>query len=216
MNIVLRTKNATVDSVGTHRSTDPAAGSFTYHHGYGFSALDDIDAGEELIMSCSVGQVPPKPTSAIRPSRTIAWLEDNGVCIDGLSVGPSTLPGAGRGAFSKRSVEVGETLVFSPVVHFDRSLTMIFEQKHSPGHAKIPMREHGIEYTSNLKGHQLVLNYCYSHPDSNVMLLPYAPGVNYINHDRERANVYVRWSNEDWVANHTEYFDYLQYDLFTR
>jgi SET domain len=49
----------------------------------------------------------------------------------------------------------------------------------------------------------MLLNYCYGHPDSNLLLLPYGPGVNFINHHETKANVYIRWSTR--FGDSTEY-----------
>lgn len=45
---------------------------------------------------------------------------------------------------------------------------------------------------------QLLLNYCYSHPQSSLMLFPYAPYVNRVNHathGSKEANVRLQWSS---------------------
>ena len=50
------------------------------------------------------------------------------------------------------------------------------------------------------EGHQLLLNYCYGHPDSSLLLLPDSPMVNLIRHYKnptdknEQPNVAIRWS----------------------
>eukprot|EP00957_Ditylum_brightwellii_P149635 11394177-Ditylum_brightwellii.AAC.1 len=53
-------------------------------------------------------------------------------------------------------------------------------------------------------GNQLLLNYCYGHKDSSMLLIPSTPVVNFINHDSENANAFIRWSNSsyhhsDWL-----------------
>lgn len=132
--------------------------------------------------------------------------------------------GAGRGAFSKRAVPKNSVITVSPVLLMDRSQTKILEQQQQRGvrlHSDdgtpktsnndnntstkpttmLPlewlmplMRDHGIAYTSQTVGTQLLLNYLYGHPDSNAMLLPLAPGVNMINHQNQQPNAYWRWS----------------------
>lgn len=184
-----------VDSVGVHRSNDATAGSFSYHFGYTYKAARQIQAGEEIVMSCLVRQA--QNIAEIEPnyrlSRSLDWLQKNGVCVDAISVRPSTIPGIGRGAFSKRALSIGERITTSPVVHFDRSQMLIMEQKYN--HDELPFnRDHGIVYKREVKRRQLLLNYCFGHPDSTVLLLPLAPGVNFINHSRERVNAYVQWS----------------------
>jgi len=48
-------------------------------------------------------------------------------------------------------------------------------------------------------GQELLLNYCYGHPDSQILLLPYAPGVNFINHNSKDPNVAIRWPDSQSI-----------------
>lgn len=43
-------------------------------------------------------------------------------------------------------------------------------------------------------GSQVALNYCIGHPESTILLFPYSPKVNYINHNQTMANVEIRWA----------------------
>jgi len=47
----------------------------------------------------------------------------------------------------------------------------------------------------------LVINYSFGHPESTLLLTPYGAGVNYINHDKERANVRVVWPDKELIAH---------------
>ena len=58
-------------------------------------------------------------------------------------------------------------------------------------------------------GQQILLNYCWGHADSLVLLCPYGIGVNFINHGNQdhRPNLSVRWApnghmghNETWLS----------------
>jgi len=57
-----------------------------------------------------------------------------------------------------------------------------------------------------VNGHQLLLNYCYGHPESPLLFYPYSPAVNFINHDSENPNAELRWSKSnqhrgrDWTS----------------
>lgn len=52
------------------------------------------------------------------------------------------------------------------------------------------------EYNGERTGQQLVLNYCYGHKDSSLLLFSYSPVVNFINHNRNPNNVNsrIQWS----------------------
>jgi hypothetical protein len=191
-------RNEFEDSVGVHRFSDPTAGSFSYHHNFAFVSTRELVEGEELIMSCSGALKHLSENEVKRIGRPVQWLEENGVCLDTLSSGPSTLPGVGRGAFTKRSVEKGQVVAFSPVVQANRTEMQILEQFLAT-EDKIQIanqRKHAINYTENVVGQQLLLNYCFGSRGSDFLLVPYGPTVNFINHSREKANAVVQWSNE--------------------
>jgi hypothetical protein len=173
-----------MDSLGVHRSKDASAGSFSYRHQFEFYATKPLAIGQELFTSCSDmgGGSAGNGRRLIKP---LPWLQENGICVDNISVQSSTLPGVGRGAFAKRRIEKGEIIVSSPVIHFDRSQTEIVKQFQN--------EDGGLEYTEHVEQHQLLLNYCYGHPNSTVLMLPYAPGVNFINHHSE-PNAILDWS----------------------
>jgi hypothetical protein len=180
-------------SEGVHRFTDPTAGSFSYHHNFALSSTRSLQ-GEELLLSCSGALQHQAANEVKRIGKPVDWLKQNAICLDTLSVAPSTLPGVGRGAFNKRSVGKGEVVASTPLVHFDRSELELVEQSTEIDE-KIPgAHKHGIQYTDKVIGKQLLLNYCFGHPDSNLLLLPFAPGVNFINHNSEKANAIIRWS----------------------
>jgi hypothetical protein len=184
------------DSAGVHRYKDPTAGSFSYHYNFAFHATRHLLQGEELIRPCLGVSIPSSGGDAVETliGQPIEWLTRNGICLDSLLVASSTLPGVGRGAFSKRDVASGQVIATTPVVHFDRSQMEIVEQAREPDDSIPIQREHGIKYTDKVTGQQLLLNYAYGHPESNFLLLPYGPGANAINHSHEKANAVVRWA----------------------
>ena len=148
---------------------------------------------------------------------TLEWLRTYGVCIDTLQISSSTIPNVGLGAFAKRKFKKGETIISSPVIQFDRSQVQIVDQ-----HERIDSDEEiydedeeddyrddsdgkgrrRLHYTEHVKGQQLLLNYCFGHENSTVLLLPYGPGVNYINHNHQNPNAIV-----DWTESAAEFSD---------
>jgi len=117
-----------------------------------------------------------------------APFDEEGICLDDLSVGPSTLPQVGKGAFAKRRFGKGDVISTSPVLAVDRSQMEIVHQFQN---------DHGqLQYTEEVIHQNLLLNYAMGHPNSTVLLLPYGPGVNYINHKGgKEANVILDWSD---------------------
>jgi hypothetical protein len=49
------------------------------------------------------------------------------------------------------------------------------------------------------EGKQLLANYVYGHPESSLLLFPYSPVINYLNHNASGANAELRWSS---LSNH--------------
>jgi hypothetical protein len=106
-----------------------------------------------------------------RPSRTPAWLQEHGWCIDHIEIKQSTIEGAGRGAFVKRNLPAGTLVAPAPLQVFkDRK---VFQNTHPE---------------------QLYVNYCLQPRDSTMLFYPYGPGVNLINHSSKHANVRLQWS----------------------
>jgi hypothetical protein len=180
---LIRRKSETVDSSGVNRKTDASAGSFTYRTTAEFETTRPVKMGEELVLNCQHRETITEEDTS--PARPIQWLEENGICVDSIFVKESTLPKIGKGAFAKRSFKKGEVITSSPVIELHRSQMEIVEQFQD--------EEDTHRYTEFVEQQQLLLNYCYGHTHSNVLLLPYGPGVNFINH-RPVANTMIRWS----------------------
>lgn len=110
--------------------------------------------------------------------RSQAWLEAHGSCIDNLYVASSSIQQAGLGAFSKRALKKDSVIAPAPLLHLPKS-NLLYRQFAQ-------------------ERYQLLLNYCFGHPNSQVLLLPYSPVVNYINHGWQgRINAQIRWSSKN-------------------
>jgi hypothetical protein len=127
--------------------------------------------------------------------KSLEWIEENGMCMDGIVAGTSTIPQAGRGAFAAKGINEGGVVITTPVI------TMNLNQ--------IKLREEviGSDWNNYVRhgGFQQILNYCYGHEDSTLVFFPAAPTVNFINHgSKEEANAEIRWSSSphhqaDWL-----------------
>ena len=110
--------------------------------------------------------------------------DDAVVCLDqNLYVDKSTIVGAGRGVFAKRSLRKNSNIISTPMIPLKRN----------------EMDITGEGYEGNVNTKQLMLNYCYGHPNSDLLLLPYGPLVNYINHggdDKSKVNAKIIWHHE--------------------
>jgi hypothetical protein len=131
--------------------------------------------------------------------RSPEWLKENGRCLDNIRPAISTVKQAGRGAFTTRSIHQGAVITPAPVVHLHRRHMELWDSDDGDD----PLEETWFE------GHQLLLNYCFGHPKSSLLLFPYAPVVNYVNHNATGFNAELRWSNlpnhqADWLKRTPE------------
>jgi len=128
-------------------------------------------------------------------TRSIEWLNENAKCVDHIIPKDSTIPDAGRGAFAKRNLPKGTVITGSPLHHYPkRELLMMTQQQ-------VGLNEQdGQQQSDESTRHQLLLNYCFGHRESSVLLCPYGVGINYINHNKTLANVQIRWA-EDGTSN---------------
>jgi len=99
-------------------------------------------------------------------SRSIEWLQENGQCMSYYNIGASQIFEAGRGAFASITFKEGDIISPCPVMQMNRTLQMI---DHRYG---------GEAYTME----RLLLNYCYSHPETSLMLCPYGTASLSMNH----------------------------------
>lgn len=152
--------------------------------------------------------------------RDIDYLRKHGKCMDNIRAGKSTLPSGqgGRGAFATRFLPKGTIVTGTPLHHIPyKELVTIFrmEKNHSE-HA--PGKETWLRFVDEVRSYQIVLNYCYGHQQSTMLLCPYGAGVNYINHNKTQANVKIQWAehgmtshNETWLERSLESFEW-EYD----
>eukprot|EP00957_Ditylum_brightwellii_P009679 729363-Ditylum_brightwellii.AAC.1 len=100
--------------------------------------------------------------------RSKEWLEENGQCLDNIRPGSSTIKQAGRGAFATRTLKQGAVISPAPLLHIHRDNAIFSYSQDSDD--------------DDDERVQLFLNYCFGHRDSSLLLYPYAPAVNFINH----------------------------------
>lgn len=108
--------------------------------------------------------------------RTSEWVKANGMCMMNLVPRKSTLPSAGRGAFAQFPIKKGEIITPLP-------LLQLVER--------------------NFSQHEVLVNYCFRHKDSSMMLCPLSNAA-LINHCSDRTkqcgkkgpNAAYRWASE--------------------
>ena len=129
-----------------------------------------------------------------RSIRSLKWLRQHGTCIDNIKDGISNIPHAGRGAFATRNIPSGSIVAPSPLIHIaDRKVLDMpgvnAKENFSPGSS--PVRR------------QLMLNYCFGHRLSTLLLCPYGVLTWLINHSKQSPNTKLQWSknmrHREWL-----------------
>lgn len=127
--------------------------------------------------------------------RSKEWLVENGKCQDHLRPGRSTIYQAGMGAFANRFLPKGTVVGYAPLVHIGKNAIELLK----------------IQYNNTQEGdyqkQDLILNYSFGHANSTLILTPYGAMVNYINHDKNRANVKVTWPTKELVAHKPDWLN---------
>ena len=117
------------------------------------------------------------------------WIQQQGFCLENLRPGPSSITSAGQGAFSQNHIEKGEVIVPVPLLHVvDREVFRLPGEKY-----------------------QLLLNYCFGHEQSSLLLCPLT-NANLINHCSSRRgqcgskgpNAVLQWSS-GWEPRQNEF-----------
>jgi len=178
----------TVDEGGLTRTKSPGSGAITHYHNQSFYVFRPMKAGDEVYINYGPNWFQERrdrqkliTVEPRRQARSLQWLRHHGRCLDNIRPGRSLNKDAGRGAFAARALPAGSIVAPVPVLAItDRRALDIVREKEDG--TTVPLK-------------QLLLNYCLGHKDSSVLLYPYGPGVNLINHGGGKlANVRLRWS----------------------
>jgi SET domain len=184
-----------VDEGGLTRLDAPGAGAITHYHNYTFFAQKDIVAGGEIFVNYGSNwfqerqhllQMTHVMDGDSKPvlSRSVDWLRQNGLCLDNLRpLQRSRLqPQAGRSVVAARFLPKGSLVAPFPVLPIRRQALSLARPKLDGTIVELQ---------------QLLLNYCVGNENSSLLLFPYGPMVNLINHGSDEtglANVRLQWS----------------------
>ena len=162
-----------VDDCGENSHiTGASQGAATCHHTTFSQVSRSIPAGEAIVSQCDMSDHKYGEHFPL-VQYSVQWLEENGVCVDNLKVGPSTIHNAGRGVFATRFIKQDNLVAVSPMMHIDRHDLDGGTHKH------------------------LLLNYVIGQPNSTYLFLPTASAVNYINHGEPNVGlIWVRTPEE--------------------
>jgi hypothetical protein len=137
--------------------------------------VDDEKHDDELVRQIALSSLDRKSVDEIRA---------RGMCMDNLLARRSTLPWAGQGGFAQRTIRAGDLVVPAPLLQIlDRDALVLYDSEGNPN------------------GTQLLLNYCFGHAESTLLLCPNTNAV-LINHCSVRTrecgqdgpNAQYRWA----------------------
>ena len=140
--------------------------------------------------------------------RSPEWLRKYGKCIDNIEVKLLPIHIVGRGAFVKRFIQKGNVIAPAPLLHIPYKDTLLMYNSDS---GKTPSSDNNR--TTDIIGEQLLLNYCFGHKHSTILLCPYSNGVPYINHNHQSPNARIVWperplvQNSTWLDQNIDYID---------
>lgn len=130
---------------------------------------------------------------AKRSRKDLEWLKTYGTCSDHLVVGHSSIPHSGRGAFANKFLPKGITIAPVPLIHLpNRNVLNVY------GGFLNPETKGYDRNATNIIHSQLMLNYCFGHRESTLLLCPYGIVTSLVNHGSSRnhqANAKIVWSS---------------------
>eukprot|EP00559_Dactyliosolen_fragilissimus_P002967 CAMPEP_0184861702 /NCGR_PEP_ID=MMETSP0580-20130426/6320_1 /TAXON_ID=1118495 /ORGANISM="Dactyliosolen fragilissimus" /LENGTH=811 /DNA_ID=CAMNT_0027359289 /DNA_START=195 /DNA_END=2630 /DNA_ORIENTATION=+ len=131
------------------------------------------------------------------------WLHHNAQCADNIMSAKSTIPFAGRGAFAKRIISKGQLVAPMPLLKINDKQWMDMDMDMDM-YTDTYTTDTDVNDSNTLPHKQILLNYCFSHPLSSVLLCPYGIGTNYINHKptTQGANAKVVWTKARYLNPH--------------
>jgi len=179
---------ADVDEADLGRTSEAGAGAISHYHNLTIFSSKDIVAGGEILARYGDDWFNVRKDIVYTGDKELKhdpeWLVKHGICMDNLSVGPSKVSEAGRGAFANRYFTEGTHITSSTLAALHRDAMTWTDDKYKK------------------RGVQLLLNYCYGHPKSSLLLFPSGNVVNFINHSPDNnPNVKVQWSTVDSPAH---------------
>lgn len=116
---------------------------------------------------------------------------------------------AGRGAFATRKLKKGGLVTPVPLVQLPASSIV---NMHELGQSEEDHEDGPIFYrlSEEVQGEQLLLNYCYGHPESSMLFFPSGTISSLINHSK-KPNAKMKWS--DHPAHQRHWYDIAPEDL---
>jgi len=141
------------------------------------SLIPETKSTYEALMKNKEGDFLSALSKTTVQTRDVKWIRENGLCLDTISPGKSTLPQAGQGAFATRFIPIGSMVSPAPLLQIMNSDRMLMYE--------VADVERGLDERSVPFGTQMLINYCFGNVDSKLLLCPQS-NANLINHCSNR------------------------------
>ena len=142
--------------------------------------------------------------------RSVPYLKEHGKCMDNIVPKVSSIPHAGHGAFATRFISKNSLIAPAPVVHIVDGRSTVNMYNDAIGRLGNIVRDESTGPVTK----QIILNYCFGHANSSLLLFPYSSNVAYINHHPTEYNARVQWTTDfdfyhhtDWLNKSLEYLE---------
>eukprot|EP00980_Cylindrotheca_fusiformis_P008212 scaffold1736_cov127-Cylindrotheca_fusiformis.AAC.26 len=129
-------------------------------------------------------------------TRSQEWLEQHALCVDHFVFDKSTIPKAGHGVFASHLLAAETVVLPVPLIHIPDRSVLDMQQPRT-------MIRKGYKRDYFIRK-QLLLNYCLGHAESTMLLSPYGPVFNLINHNQTLANVRLQWALPERSAHNPD------------
>jgi hypothetical protein len=153
--------------------------------------------------------------------RSPEWIRQHGMCLEHLIPYPSQIPHAGQGALAQHFIARGDLVVPVPFLHVLDKNALLYPSFHQPEltavESSLSTSNDNDDATKTRRlrmSWQVLLNYCFSHEESSLLLCPNTNAI-LINHCSTRRdpvdgqllhpcghadgpNAAYRWSAGDW------------------
>ncbi|CAJ1958204.1 unnamed protein product [Cylindrotheca closterium] len=142
--------------------------------------------------------------------RDLAWLDEHGQCMDNIKTGMMSQesPHAGRGALANRFIPAGGLVTPAPLIHIGDMDELKMYQRTTIKKARFESKV--VPDMNGPTTYQLILNYCFGHMDSTLLLCPYGLLTALINHSSKNANTRIVWSDamrrKEWLEEPIDEF----------
>ena len=123
--------------------------------------------------------------------RTVEWILSHGICLDHIVPALSTLPHAGRGAFARRFIPKGSVISPAPLLQVPSFQELFMYNLKTTSEGKLINRSLNVDAATSSTskkegdehwiGAQLLINYCFSHFETPLLLCPQSNAV-LVNH----------------------------------